>query len=121
MARRGLDAYFYYLIGDNLPCDPTTKTCSRHVVGVQGDGRDDTAQAAGGGGATSTIGQRRKELPVATDGLVTKVDSLRQQLNLGTTAKSPRWAIAYKFQAERALTRLRFVSFEVGRTGVITR
>ena len=62
----------------------------------------------------------RKELPVATDGLVFKVDSLRQQLNLGFTAKSPRWAIAYKFQAERALTRLRYVSFEVGRSGVIT-
>ena len=62
----------------------------------------------------------RKNLPVATDGLVFKVNSLRQQLNLGFTAKSPRWAIAYKFQAERALTRLQYVSFEVGRTGVIT-
>ena len=62
----------------------------------------------------------RKNLPVATDGLVFKVNSLRQQLNLGFTAKSPRWAIAYKFQAERALTKLQFVSFEVGRTGVIT-
>ncbi|MDE7125716.1 MAG: NAD-dependent DNA ligase LigA, partial [Muribaculaceae bacterium] len=62
----------------------------------------------------------RKKLPVATDGLVFKVDSLRSQLNLGFTAKSPRWAIAYKFAAERALTGLRFVSFEVGRTGVIT-
>lgn len=62
----------------------------------------------------------RKELPVATDGLVFKVDNLRQQLNLGYTAKSPRWAIAYKFQAERALTKLKYVSFEVGRTGVVT-
>ena len=62
----------------------------------------------------------RRTLPVATDGLVMKVNSLRQQLNLGFTAKSPRWAIAYKFPAERALTRLRYVSFEVGRMGVIT-
>jgi DNA ligase (NAD+) len=62
----------------------------------------------------------RKELPVATDGLVFKVDSLRRQLNLGFTAKSPRWAVAYKFQAERALTRLKSVSFDVGRMGTIT-
>ena len=62
----------------------------------------------------------RKTLPVATDGLVFKIDSLRQQLNLGFTSKTPRWAIAYKFQAERALTPLKFVSFEVGRMGIIT-
>ena len=122
VARRGLDAYFYYLIGDNLPCDT-------HYENMQ--------QARSWGFKVSDAMTRlnsleavdayinhwdkaRKELPVATDGLVFKVDSLRQQLNLGTTAKSPRWAIAYKFQAERALTRLRFVSFEVGRTGVIT-
>lgn len=122
VARRGLDAYFYYLIGDNLPCDT-------HYENMQ--------QARSWGFKVSDAMTRlnsleavdayinhwdkaRKELPVATDGLVFKVDLLRQQLNLGTTAKSPRWAIAYKFQAERALTRLRFVSFEVGRTGVIT-
>ncbi|MDE6438714.1 MAG: NAD-dependent DNA ligase LigA, partial [Muribaculaceae bacterium] len=62
----------------------------------------------------------RRELPVATDGLVFKVNSLSQQSDLGFTAKSPRWAIAYKFAAERALTRLRFVSFEVGRMGIVT-
>ena len=62
----------------------------------------------------------RKELPMATDGLVFKVNNLRQQLNLGYTAKSPRWAIAYKFQAERALTQLQHVSFEVGRMGIVT-
>jgi DNA ligase (NAD+) len=62
----------------------------------------------------------RKELPVATDGLVFKINSLRQQLNLGFTAKSPRWAIAYKFKAERALTRLNSISFDVGRMGIIT-
>jgi DNA ligase (NAD+) len=62
----------------------------------------------------------RKQLPVATDGLVFKINNLRQQLNLGSTAKSPRWAVAFKFQAERACTPLKFVSFEVGRTGVVT-
>ena len=64
--------------------------------------------------------QARRELPVATDGLVFKINSLRQQLNLGFTAKSPRWAVAYKFKAERAATPLRFVSFDVGRMGIIT-
>ena len=62
----------------------------------------------------------RKNLPVATDGIVLKVNSLRQQKNLGFTAKSPRWAIAYKFQAERALTRLNRVTYQVGRTGAVT-
>ena len=64
--------------------------------------------------------EQRKNLDVATDGLVFKVNNLQQQRFLGNTAKSPRWAIAYKFQAERALTKLRFVSFETGRMGVIT-
>ena len=62
----------------------------------------------------------RKNLPVATDGIVLKVNSMRQQKNLGFTAKSPRWAIAYKFQAERALTRLNKVTYQVGRTGAVT-
>lgn len=122
VARRGLDAYFYYLLGDNLPCD-------NHYDNMQA--------AREWGFKVSDVMTRlysieevdsfinywdsaRKELPVATDGLVFKVNSLRQQLNLGFTAKSPRWAIAYKFPAERALTRLRFVSFEVGRMGIIT-
>jgi len=122
VSRRGLDAYFYYLLGENLPCD-------NHY--------DNMMEARKWGFKVSDAMTRlysidevdrfitywnteRKKLPVATDGLVFKVDSLRQQLNLGYTAKSPRWAIAYKFQAERALTRLRFVSFEVGRMGIIT-
>ena len=122
VARRGLDAYFYYMLGDNLPCD-------NHY--------DNMVKAREWGFKVSDVMTRlnsieqvdefinhwdeaRKELPVATDGLVFKVNSLRQQLNLGFTAKSPRWAIAYKFQAERALTELKYVSFEVGRTGVIT-
>lgn len=122
VGRRGLDAYLYYLLGDELPYDT-------HYDNMQA--------AREWGFKVSDIMTRlytidevdnfishwdsaRKELPVATDGLVFKVDSLRQQLNLGFTAKNPRWAIAYKFQAERALTQLRYVSFEVGRSGVIT-
>lgn len=122
VARRGLDAYFYYLLGDNLPYD-------NHY--------DNMMEARRWGFKVSDAMARlhsidevdrfisywdteRRRLPVATDGLVFKVDSLRQQLNLGFTAKSPRWAIAYKFAAERACTHLRHVSFEVGRTGVIT-
>lgn len=122
VSRRGLDAYFYYLLGENLPH-------STHY--------DNMMEARKWGFKVSDAMTRlhtiddvdryinhwdtaRKELPVATDGLVFKVDNLRQQLNLGYTAKSPRWAIAYKFQAERALTKLKYVSFEVGRTGVVT-
>ncbi len=122
VARRGLDAYFYYLIGPDLPAD-------NHY--------DNMMAARRWGFKVSEIMKllhsleevdefinhwdvHRKELPVATDGLVFKVNSMRQQLNLGFTAKSPRWAIAYKFPAERALTRLRFVSFEVGRMGIVT-
>lgn len=122
VSRRGLDAYFYYLLGDGLPYD--THYDNMQVAREWGFKVSDVMTRL------HTIDEvdrfishwdaGRKNLPVATDGLVFKVDSLRQQLNLGFTAKSPRWAIAYKFQAERALTRLRFVSFEVGRTGVIT-
>lgn len=122
VARRGLDAYLYYLLGDNLPCD-------NHY---------DNMMAAKSWGFNVSDAMRklhdikevddyinfwdeaRRKLPVATDGLVFKINSLRQQLNLGFTAKSPRWAIAYKFKAERALTPLRFVSFDVGRMGIIT-
>lgn len=122
VARRGLDARLYYLLGDNLPYD-------NHY--------DNMEAARSWGFKVSPAMTRlhsikevdeyinkwaveRKTLPVATDGLVLKVNSLRQQLNLGFTAKSPRWAVAYKFPAERALTRLRFVSFDVGRMGIIT-
>lgn len=122
VARRGLDAYFYYLLGPELP---------------YGNHYDNMIAARSWGFKVSEImtclhtlesvdefirhwDTARRELPVATDGLVLKVNSLRQQLNLGFTAKSPRWAIAYKFPAERALTRLRDVSFEVGRMGIVT-
>ena len=122
VAARKLDAYLYYLLGEEIPCD----------------GHYENLQAASSWGfkvsehtrkATSLQevydyinywDTERKHLPVATDGIVLKVNSLKQQKNLGFTAKSPRWAIAYKFQAERALTRLNKVSYQVGRTGAIT-
>lgn len=122
VARRKLDAYLYYLLGDKLPMDthydnlkkaaewgfkvsPAMKKCtSLDEVLAYIDYWD----------------KERKNLPVATDGMVLKVNNLLQQKNLGYTAKSPRWAIAYKFQAEKACTRLNSVSYQVGRTGAIT-
>ena len=122
VAHRNLDSYLYYLLGEQLPCD----------------GHYENLEAARSWGFKVSEGMRkcktlqevldyinywdkeRKNLPVATDGIVLKVNSLRQQRNLGFTAKSPRWAIAYKFQAERALTRLEKVTYQVGRTGVVT-
>lgn len=122
VGRRGLDAYFYYLIGDDLPADTHYENmqAARRWGFKVSDAMKVMRTIKEVDEYISYWDTARKNLPVATDGLVFKVNSLRQQLNLGYTAKSPRWAIAYKFQAERALTRLRFVSFEVGRTGVIT-
>ena len=122
VASRKLDAYLYYLLGEELPCD----------------GHYENLQTAAGWGfkisehtkKTHSLEEvfeyirywdtERKNLPVATDGIVLKVNSMRQQKSLGFTAKSPRWAIAYKFQADRALTRLNRVTYQVGRTGAIT-
>ena len=122
VAARQLDAYLYYLLGDDIPCD----------------GHYENLQAARSWGFKISEGMKkvnsveeilefinywdteRKNLPVATDGIVLKVNSLRQQRSLGFTAKSPRWAIAYKFQAERACTRLLEVTYQVGRTGAVT-
>lgn len=122
VSRRGLDAYFYYLLGENLP--HATHYENMMEARRWGFKVSDAMTRLGSIDEVDEYIQHwdtaRKELPVATDGLVFKVDNLRQQLNLGYTAKSPRWAIAYKFQAERALTKLRYVSFEVGRTGVVT-
>lgn len=122
VARRGLDAYFYYLLGEDLPYDNhfDNMTAARSWGFKVSDAMKRLHGIDDVDGYIRYWDSARKELPVATDGLVFKVDSLRQQLNLGFTAKSPRWAIAYKFQAERALTRLDSVSFEVGRMGVIT-
>ena len=122
VAKRGLEVIFYYVLGDTLPYDTHYDNLmaarswgfkiSEHVRLLHS-----TEQV---NEYISYWEKERKALPVATDGLVLKVNSLKQQLNLGFTAKSPRWAIAYKFPAERALTRLRYVSFEVGRMGLIT-
>ena len=121
VARRGLDAYFYFVLADELPYD-------NHFQNME------AVRAWGFKVARMTIlpsidavkdfidywDKERKNLPVATDGLVFKLNSTRQWQSLGATAKSPRWAIAYKFMPERQATRLRYVSLEVGRTGVIT-
>ena len=122
VAQRELDAYLYYLLGENLPAD----------------GHFENLAAARSWGFKISEGMRkvktveeivefinywdkeRKNLPVATDGIVLKVNSLRQQRSLGYTAKSPRWAIAYKFKAEREMTRLLEVTYQVGRTGAVT-
>ena len=122
VARRGLDAYVYYLLGPDLPCDNhyDNMMCVRSWGFKVSDAMTKLHSIAEVDRYITYWDQARHELPVATDGLVFKVNSLRQQLNLGSTAKSPRWAIAYKFAAERALTLLKFVSFETGRTGVVT-
>ncbi len=121
VARRGLDAYLY-MLGEDLPCDNHYDNMLR--AGSWGFKVSDAMTRLHSIAEIDAYIQRwdtaRRELPVATDGLVFKVNSLRQQLNLGFRAKSPRWAIAYKFQAERALTRLRYVSFDVGRMGIVT-
>ena len=121
VARRGLDAVFYFLLGDNLPFE--THFDSIKALQRWGFKTGEMSILPSIEAVKDFIGHwdvERKKLPVATDGLVFKINSLRQQLNLGATAKSPRWAIAYKFAPERECTKLKFVSFEVGRTGVIT-
>jgi DNA ligase (NAD+) len=121
VARRGLDAVFYFLLGDNLPFE----THYESIMALKRWGfKTGMMSILPSIDAVNDFithwDLERKTLPVATDGLVFKINSLRQQLNLGATAKSPRWAIAYKFAPERECTQLQFVSFEVGRTGVIT-
>ena len=121
-ARRTLDAYFYYILGDNLPTDThygNLQKASKWGFKVSNSMKNCTSLAQ----VLAYIehwDKERKNLPVATDGMVLKVNNLLQQKNLGYTAKSPRWAIAYKFQAEKASTRLNSVSYQVGRTGAVT-
>ncbi len=122
VAKRKLDAIFYYLLSDNLPFD----THYANMEAARKWGFKVTAEMRilrseeDVNGYINYWDSARKELPVATDGLVFKVNSLRQQLNLGYTAKSPRWAVAFKFNPENACTKLRFVSFETGRMGIVT-
>ena len=122
VAKRKLDAYLYFMLGEQLPAEG-------HYENLQAAAEwgfkisDTTRKCATLDEVFAFIDRmdsERKNLPFATDGIVLKVNSLRQQKNLGYTAKSPRWAIAYKFQAERALTRLNEVTYQVGRTGVVT-
>ena len=122
VSRRGLDAYLYYLLGEDIPA-------TGHYENME-SARSWGFQVSRDMKLCNTLEElweyinywdvHRKELPVATDGIVIKVNSLAQQKALGMTAKSPRWAIAYKFQAEQASTILREVTFQVGRTGVVT-
>ncbi len=122
VAKRHLDARFYHLLGPDLPADnhyDCMLAAKRWGFHISQHMRllsslkevDDFIEK---------WDVERKSLPVATDGLVFKVNSFRQQLNLGFTAKSPRWAVAFKFNPERECTPLRFISFETGRMGIVT-
>lgn len=122
VAERKLDAYFYYLLGEKLPADG-------HLENLQAAREwgfkisPDTARCTNIDEVIAFIRKwnlKRFDLPVATDGIVIKVNSLSLQQYLGTTAKSPRWAIAYKYKAEQASTILQSVSYQVGRTGAVT-
>lgn len=122
VARRQLDAYLYYLLGDKLPADThydNLKKASLWGFKISNSMKKCTSLQE----VLDYIAYwdtERKNLPIATDGIVLKVNNLNQQKELGYTAKSPRWAIAYKFQAEKACTRLNSVSYQVGRTGAVT-
>ena len=121
VAKRNLDAYLYFLLGENLPGD--THSGNMEMVKKWGfkTGQFEILHSIDEVRRFIAYWDtERKNLPIATDGLVFKVNSLRQQRNLGFTAKSPRWAVAYKFAPERECTQLKFVSFETGRSGVIT-
>ena len=119
---RKLDAYFYYLLGENLPSNlHSGNLAAARSWGFKiSEATKICKSLQEVSGFINYWDIERKNLPVATDGIVLKVNSISQQRSLGFTAKSPRWAIAYKFQAEKAVTRLNSVSYQVGRTGAIT-
>lgn len=122
VAKRKLDAIFYYLLSDNLPFGThyaNMEAARKWGFKVSGEMKILRSEEEVNG-YIDYWDIARKELPVATDGLVFKVNSLRQQLNLGYTAKSPRWAVAFKFNPENACTQLQRVSFETGRMGIVT-
>ena len=122
VASRKLDAYLYYLLGEELPSEKHSGNLE--TARLWGFKVSDATRVCNNPEEVFDFirfwDTERKNLPVATDGIVIKVNSLLQQKNLGFTAKSPRWAIAYKFQAEKAVTRLNSVSYQVGRTGAVT-
>lgn len=122
VASRQLDSYLYYLLGEELPCDGHYENLmeAKHWGFKISEGMKKVKTLQEIYDYINYWDTERKNLPVATDGIVLKVNSLRQQRNLGYTAKSPRWAIAYKYKAERACTRLNEVTFQVGRTGAVT-
>lgn len=122
VAKRGLDCYLYYMLGDELP----TNTHYDRLQLAKNWGFPISNAVKVCHSLDEVMAYihywdiERKNLPVATDGIVLKVNDLMQQENLGYTAKSPRWAIAYKFPAEKQLTRLNAITYQVGRTGVVT-
>jgi DNA ligase (NAD+) len=122
VASRKLDAYFYHILGDNLPADGHYELLEK----ASGWGFQISPHAAKCKNVEELLefltiwDKKREELPFATDGVVIKVNSKRIQEEIGFTAKSPRWAIAYKFKAERVATKLLSVDFQVGRTGAVT-
>ena len=122
VARRGLDCYLYYMLGENLPAD--THYARLQIAKNWGFNISDAVKVCHGLDEVMEYiaywDTERKNLPVATDGIVLKVNDLATQEELGYTAKSPRWAIAYKFPAEKQLTRLNTITYQVGRTGVVT-
>ena len=122
VASRKLDAYLYYLLGDNLPSDNHYDNLvhARRWGFKISEGMSVAKTPEDIYNYIQHWDTERKQLPVATDGIVLKVNSLRQQRVLGYTAKSPKWTIAYKFKAERECTRLDEVTFQVGRTGAVT-
>ena len=122
VARRGLEAYLYYMLGENLPGKThferlaTAKEWGFHISeAIKVCHSVDEVM-----NYIAYWDTERKNLPVATDGIVLKVNDLAQQEELGFTAKTPRWAIAYKFPAEKQLTLLKEITYQVGRTGVVT-
>ncbi len=122
VASRQLDAYLYYLLGEDLPADghyENLETARQWGFKIS-EGMKKVTSVEEILDFINYWDRERKNLPVATDGIVLKVNSLRQQRALGFTAKSPRWAIAYKFKAERACTELLEVTYQVGRTGAVT-
>ena len=122
VAKRGLDCYLYYMLGENLPAQTHYERLQ-----IAKDWGFNISNAVKVCHNLEEVMEyiaywdiERKKLPVATDGIVLKVNNLSTQEELGYTAKSPRWAIAYKFPAEKQLTRLNAITYQVGRTGVVT-